>query len=253
MIKSPEQNVSVSRAASPSPLLTAKLDGLRRKHVSVAALTGLSMAVAVSIELLALAMFADWWLELSWSARFVSLAVQAGLLAAILVRQVARPIVRQPDGDSLALMVEKARPEFHSRLIAAIQLTRPGAIPPGASVVLADATVEQTEAFAAPFDFNRIVPTGQLKKLGALALAVLLIGSGALLAGGATPLDLLKRAFLSNISVPRKTRVSVIEGNKIVGIGDNVRLEALVDGIIPTHGKVEISYRSRRTQEFPLE
>jgi len=88
----------------------------------------------VCLELLALAMFLDWWLELPWSVRLISLFAQAGLLIYLLVNHVAIPLLRQPDEDELALMVEKARPEFSSRLIAAVQLARPGAVPPSASI-----------------------------------------------------------------------------------------------------------------------
>src|SRR5439155_11703173 len=70
--------------------------------------------------------------------------------------------------------------------------------------------------------------------------------------GKQTTWDLVMRAFLSHCPVPRKTRIYVQDGDKIVGIGDNVRLEAFVQGIIPAHGKVEVRYRTRRTQDYPL-
>ncbi len=238
---------------APSALLGAKLAALRRKQVAVAALTGVSIAVATGVELLALALFVDWWIELAWGARFVLLAAQWALLAYVLIRYAVAPLIRQPDDDELALMVEKARPEFRSRLIAAIQLTRPGALPPGASAALVDAMIEETEAMAAPLDFNRLVATDKLKKLGLVALLVSFMGIMALVFGGATPLDLLRRALLANIPLPRKTLVFVPEGNQVVGIGDNARLEAWVQGIIPATGKVEVDYRGRRAQEFTLE
>ena len=93
----------------PSALLSAKLAALRRKQVAVAALTGVSIAVATGVELLALALFFDWWLELAWGARFVLLAAQCALLACILIRYTVAPLIRQPDDDELALMVEKGR------------------------------------------------------------------------------------------------------------------------------------------------
>src|SRR6185436_19198764 len=147
----PEQTRPL-QPASParSPLLQAKLAALRRRHVSVAVLTGVSIGVIVSLELLAVAMFVDWWLELSWALRVVSLVTQLGLFGYLLWTFVATPVLRQPDEDELALMVDKARPEFRSRLIASVQLTRPGAIPPSASASLADALVTETEALAKP-------------------------------------------------------------------------------------------------------
>jgi hypothetical protein len=237
----------------PSALLRARLARLRRKHVSTAALTGVAMAVGVGIELLALSTFLDWWLDLAWGVRLALLLGQVAVFAFITLRFIATPLLRQPDDDDLALMVEKARPEFRSRLIASIQLTRPGAVPPSASATMVDAMVEQTEAVAAPLDFNRIVPTDKLRKLGAVAVIVALFGGVALAFGGPDVRDLLKRAFLSNVSVPRKTRVIVVEGNKVIGRGDGVRLEAYAQGLIPSRGKLEVKYRGRRAQEFSLE
>jgi len=244
---------SLEKANQPSAYLAAKISALRRKQVATAALTGVAMAVGVGVELLALAMFMDWWLDLPWGARFVLLAAQLGVFTYIFLRFVAQPLLHQPDEDDLALMVEKARSAFRSRLIAAVQLTRPGAIPAGTSAAMVDAMVQDTEAMAAPMDFNAIVSTEKLKKLGAVAGTVTLLGVLGLVAGGAVSMDLLRRVFLSNTPVPRKTRISIVDGNKVVGRGDTVRLEAWAGGVIPSSGKLEVKYRGRRTLEYNLE
>jgi hypothetical protein len=251
------ESITISPATpasvQPSALLQAKIDALRQKHVIVAVATGVAMAVAVAIELIALAMFLDWLIELPWAIRLISLLLQIGVLGYIAWTATLRPFLRQPDDDELALMVEKARPAFRSRLIASLQLTRPNGIPPGASPMLVDSMVEETEAMAKPIDFNAIVSTDRLTKLGGLAITLTILGLAGLLVGKWTVSDLLKRAFLSNIPVPRKTRVIVPEGDKLVGRGDNVRLEAFADGVLPNHGRVEVKYRGRRLQEYPLE
>ncbi len=250
----PETTLQPQAAAvQPSSFIQAKIDAIRRKQLAVSIFTGAAMALAVGVELLALALFLDWWLELPWGLRLVSLLIQAGVLGYILWRFILEPILDQPDDDELALLVEKARPEFRSRLIAALQLTRPNGIPPGASPALVDAMVEETEAVAAPINFNAIISTDRLVKLGALAVIVTLLGVAGLVTGKWTVTDLLKRAFLSRIPVPRKTRVVVPEGDKVVGRGDNVRLEAFAEGVLPTAGRVEVKYRSRRLQEYALE
>ena len=82
---------------------------------------------------------------------------------------------------------------------------------------------------------------------------VVVVGALGVASGGRTVNDLLRRAFLSHIPVPRKTRVIVPEGNRTIGRGDNVRLEAYAEGIVPANGKLEVKFRSRRAQEFPLE
>jgi Domain of unknown function (DUF4175) len=239
-------------AVPPSTLIQSRLASLRFKHVSVALIEGLALVLAVSVELLAMAMFLDWWLDLPWGVRLVMLLVQGGVFGFILVRQALLPWLRQPDEDELALLVEKARPEFRSRLISAVQLTRPGAIGQGASASLVDLMVEQTEAMAAPQDFRSIVPTERVKTLAVLAVTVLFLGMSGFIYGRDVCFDLLRRAFLSHIPVPRKTRVVVRDGDKVIGRGDPVRLEAFAQGIIPADGKVEVKYRNRRTQEYNL-
>src|SRR5438046_773249 len=93
-------------AVEPSGLLREKINALRRRHVAVHTLTGVAMALVVGLELLALAMFLDWWLELPWALRLASLVAQLGVFSYILIRFILAPILRQPDEDQLALMVE---------------------------------------------------------------------------------------------------------------------------------------------------
>ena len=242
-----------SRVLEPSARLDGKLAALRRRQLMVAVATGAAMAVAVNVELLALALFLDWWLDLPWFVRLIALVLQLGVLAYILGRFVALPLLRQPDEEALALTVERARPEFRTRLISAIQLTRPGGIPPGASTAMVEALMAETEAIAETVPFAGIVSLEKLKKLGMLAILVLLIGIVGFVQGRAVCADLLRRALLSHVPVPRKTRVIVLEGDKIIGRGDAVRLEAFAEGIVPAGGRLEIDYRSRRAQEFSLE
>lgn len=237
----------------PSASLQGKLAAMRRRHLAVAVLTGAAMAAAVSIELLALAMFFDWWLDLPYGVRLLMLVVQLAIFTFILLKMVVRPLLRQPDDDELALMVERAHPEFRGRLIAAIQLTRAPDVAPGTSAAMVDALVEETEAHAQPVDFPKIVPVERLHRFGLLALVVLVMGLGGFVYGRAVTVDLLKRVFLSSTPVPRKTRVLVPNGNKIIGRGDSVRLEAFAQGIIPATGQVEVRYPTRRTQSYSLE
>ncbi|MEY2407337.1 MAG: hypothetical protein QOF48_7 [Verrucomicrobiota bacterium] len=253
MTEAPEIDRGVTVRLKPSVLLEERIEALRMRHVSVAVLTGLAMAVVVCVELLALAMFLDWWLDLPWGVRLVSLVLQIGLLSYILFRFILAPVLRQPDTDELALMVERKRPEFRSRLIASLQLTRPNAVAPGASSSLVGALVEETEALARPGDFRKLVPTDRLKKFAMLAVMIPVMAAFGFAAGHETCGALLKRVLLSTIPVPRKTHILVPDGHRVVGRGDTVRLAAFVQGIIPAQGEVEVKFRSRRTQEFPLE
>ncbi len=243
----------VESTLQPSSLLAGKLAALRRKHVAVAVLTGLALAVAVCVEVLGLAMLLDWLVDFPWAFRVVLLGAQCALFCYIAWRFILKPVSRQPSDDELALLVERARPALRSRLITAIQLSRPGALTYGASPVLARETVRETEQLSHPIDFSGIVPTDRLTKLGILAAIVLAIAAAALAFGQNTTLDLLKRAFLSSTPVPRKTHVVVEQPHQIIGSGDSVVLKAIAQGIVPGSGKVEVKYRARRAQEYDMQ
>ncbi len=245
--------IAFSTEARPSALIAGRLLALRRRRVGVAVLTGASLVVVIGLEVLAMVMFLDWWLDLAWGVRLVSLLAQAGLVSWLLYRHVFSPWWRQPGEDELALMVEKARPEFRSRLIAAVQLARPGAVPPTASTSLASAVIAEAEAMARAADFRRIVDLGDLRRFGLLAVVIPALAAAGLYQGRDVCGELLKRVLLGHGPVPRKTRIVVPEGDRTIGIGDTLRLEAFTEGLMPSHGSVEVKYRSRRAQGFPVE
>jgi hypothetical protein len=234
-------------------VLSEKLAALRRRHVSVQTVTGLALVTILSLELFAFALFLDWWLELPRWVRFFAVFAQFSFGTCLFVLQVFIPWLRQPTEDELALMVERARPEFRSRLIATVQLARAGAAAPNTSLSLIGALRDETRSLAATMDFQSIVPVERLKVLGITALLVVLVSFAGTLAGGDITGALVRRALLSSEPVPRKTRIVVPEDDRLVGVGDNVRLEAFAQGILPRNGKVEVKYRSRRAQEFSLE
>jgi hypothetical protein len=258
-----EKNVAVemtkdapTTAASnvtPSALLAEKVSAVRRKQTGVAAGTGAGMAVGAFIILLAVAMLLDWWLDLNRGIRAVMLLAILGATGAIIWRFILTPIRRQPDDDTIALAVEKARPQFRSRLISAIQFPRPGVIAPGTATSLARMTIAETEELARPMDFTEVISTQELKKVSLWGCAVLALGIFSFTYGGQVSVDLLKRAFLSSTLVPRHTRVDVLTENTRIGRGDAIRIEALARGVIPRAGKLVVKTSGKRTQEYALE
>src|SRR5688500_4486150 len=88
-------------AVQPSALWLGTLDALRRRRLAGAVLPGLAMLVAGSIELGALAMFFDWWLNLPYGLRLLSLIVRLAVFTLILLKLVVHPFLRQPDDDDL--------------------------------------------------------------------------------------------------------------------------------------------------------
>ncbi len=242
-----------ARQVPPSTMLIEKIGVVRRKRVQTAAGTGLSMVVGTVVLVLGMGMVLDWWLDFPWALRAMLLLAETAAIGWMAWQFVIVPLARQPDDDMVALIVEKARPEFRSRLISSLQLTLPGAIPAGAAPVMVRALVTETEAMAGPVDFNAIIPTRDLKKTALWAFAALALGIFSFIGGGEVSRDLLKRAFLFSTPVPRKTLVTSLTGDTKIGRGDSVRIEASAKGVIPSAGRLKIIMSNRRDQEFPME
>ena len=248
-----QQTVEGDARVTPSALLAEKISAVRRKYVGVAAGTGAGMAVGAFIILLSVAMLLDWWLDFPLWARALMLAWILSTAGFIIWRFVITPIRRQPDDDAVALRIEKARPQFRSRLISSIQFPRPGVIAPGTASSLARMTIGETEALAEPMDFTEVISTREFTKVLAWSLAVLALGIFSFMYGGEVSRNLLKRAFLSSTLVPRHTRVEVLTGDTRIGRGDTIRIEALARGVVPKSGKLVVKMSGQRTQEYPLD
>src|SRR5437870_4515387 len=96
---------------SPSAFLLAKLGALRRRHLAVESGKGIALSVIICFELLALLMFADWWVDFPWAIRLALFFLQFAVFNFILYRYVFFPRFRPPDDEDLALRVERAHPQ----------------------------------------------------------------------------------------------------------------------------------------------
>lgn len=237
-----------------STLLEGKIADLRSRFMKVAFGSGFALAVTVFIALIAAEMVVDWYLVLPWGLRFIWFLVSLATIFHLVNQHIVLPLLDAPDTDRTALIVERHFPQFCSRLISTLQLTRPGALHGKEASFLVKALVQQTEREAQEIDFNSIVNTDRLRRnriwlLGSIALAGLLYGLGAPASS-----ELLKRAFLSNrAEIPRKTEVLDFTGNLTVGRGDPVILWASAGGVIPEAGTVSIRFESGRVRDFPME
>jgi hypothetical protein len=237
-------------------MLQSKLSAVRQKHVTVSFCTGLVAAVGALVLGLGIGMLLDWWLDLPWVLRAIFLALDLALLVVIVLHFIISPIVFGPDDEAIALRVEDAEPSLASRLIASVQLSRSGAVPAGASSSMVKAMVTQTEAMSRELDFGRVVPTDRLTKLAIGAALAVLLGLCGFAWGYNTSVstDLLRRALLGNVDVPRKTRIRMGEdADRIVPRGDTVILGAHAAGSIPDKGEVEVRFESGRKQFFALD
>lgn len=236
-----------------SDLLASKIAAVRARHLAVAVGRGVAAMVGAAVLMLAGGMLLDLFLELPRWARAGLLAIDLAVLTYLLLAHVLFPVLFGPDDDELALRVERAIPEFGTRLIASIQLGRPGAVPAGVSAQLVQAAIRQTEQMAAPMDFAKVVPVEPLAKMIAVSALIVLVGLSGFIYGGEVSSDLLQRAFLGATPVPRKTRVNCLSGDMVIAIGDPAELKAEARGVVPAAGTVEVRYASGRTQTFRME
>lgn len=241
------------KAVAPSRRLLEQLAGIRRKQIAISASEGSALLLAAATLLFALQMLLDWWLEFPFALRGILLAGDALVAAAILWRWIFRPIIRPLNDEDAALLAERRFPQFRTRLIAAVQLSQPSQRYEPAAADFVFRTVASAEKAIGSLKLDSAVDTARFRRTAMSAAAVLGIGLCWFAYGRAVNVDLLRRVFLANIPVPRKTRVVWTTGDVTAGRGDTVRLEARAAGIIPKKGRVTLNYASGPNQELTLE
>lgn len=251
MTAAPEQRTA---SVPPSALLAGKLAAVRSKKVGVETGSGLAMLIGGFVLALTAGMLLDWFLDLPWAVRFLLFLGYLAAAGHVIWHHILIPFLRQPDDDAVALLVERGNPQFTTRLIAALQLTRPGALQSGEAPALVRALVADTERLAGPVDFTAVICTRQLRRLVGWAVAIVVIGGVVFWKAEEVSRDLLSRAFLSReVEVPRKTRIGATSGDLRIARGDNVTLFALAKGVVPDRAKLVLKFTSGRTQEFLLD
>jgi hypothetical protein len=247
-----------------SQVLTSKLAGVRRKQSAVTLGIGAALIVSLIVPVLMVEMLTDWLIELPWATqsglpwgvRAVVLLALVAAIAWIVIFWIVNPIAYGSDDETLALMVEHDKPSFGGRLIAAVQLTLPGAVPAGASLALVHATVGQAEQLARDIDFQQVVSVQRMLKLMGIAALIVMVGLVGFAYGYPGSEELLMRALLGNGPVPRHTLVDKIEpGNARVAEGDSVVISADYQGIKPSGpGVLTVSYdNSGSTYDFQMD
>lgn len=250
MTAAPEQRTAVP----PSALLAGKLAAVRSKKTGVETGSGVALLLGGIVLALGVGMAADWFLDLPWAVRFLLFLGYLAAAGHVIWHHILIPFLRQPDDDAIALLVERGNSPFGTRLIAALQLTRPGALQSGEAPALVRALVAETESIARPLDFTGVICTRQLRRLIGWAVVIIGIGGVVFWKGEEVSRDLLSRAFLSReVEVPRKTRIGQTSGDIRIARGDNVNLFALAKGVVPERAKLVLKFTSGRTQEFLLD
>ena len=231
--------------------LRARLNAVREKRARVTAATGAALAVDVFIALFGVEMIADWLVDLSWPVRAAALIFSLGAIGFVLFRFAIQPYLNRPNDDAIALQIERALPVFRSRFIASIQLARSGES--DVSAALVKALIAETEAMAARLDLRAVVKVDRLRRVASAAAGALVVAIALFAWGGGSSVTLLKRAFLSREAVPRKTQIVSATGDAVVGLGDDLKIEATAQGIVPSGGQLTVKRATGLTHEFSFD
>ena len=236
-----------------STALTARLNGVRRRHALLAVASAVVVVAGSALAALAINLVLDRWLDLSVRSRAVLLGVDAVGLLGVAVWRGVWPIVRGPDVDRAARWVERAVPTFGGRLRSAVQFALAGGVGPGTSAAMARATVREAEAIAAGVDFAAVVPSRPAVRLSAGVAGGVVLVVGLVAAGGWRNWAFARRAVLvPGVDYPHRTTVTV-DGNVVVARGDSVVLAATAAGDVPAAGRVLVRHGSDAAETLAVD
>lgn len=225
-----------------SALLLDRISAVRSRFVAVATASGVSRLAITLVLLLSAGMVVDWLVELPKALRGLLLLGYVALTARLLWTGVLKPLLHQPDDDTVALMVERGMPDFRSRLIVSLQLSRAAALQPGQSPALVQELLQQTETMVRPRQLGDVVSAERLANVAAFAVLLLVSGGMVLWHFSAASVPLLKRVVLLDVPVPRQTQVTLVQPNLVIVRGEDALILARVTGRQPASGNLLITY-----------
>ncbi len=238
--------------ALPGHLLP-RLHALRFRHRAVGLMQGLAILVSAVVLLLLAQTLFDWWFDLPWFARTGFLLGDVMLLVVLYRRHLHKALRQRLSLDEAALLVEKKWPNLGQSVVSAVQLAGGRGYSTRGSSQLVGLVFEQARARSTTLNFKDVVPVRSLRRWLLASASCLLIGLAATVAAWPASLTLLERIILLNVPLPTKTIVVPITRDLSVPIGSDVILRARAEGVIPTHGRITITYSRQAPQEYPLD
>ena len=223
------------------------LANLRRRARLYMVLDG---AVIVYLALLGgglLQLLLDWGLKLSVDQRIVLSAAAAGFWGWMSYRRLYVPMIREVRDRTLATAVDRAHPELHDQVAAAVQFAR-GEVGPSAanSPRLVRAVLEEACHAVSDLSFTAILNHHQARRrageLAGLLLATLL---AAMVIPGLAGTWLQRNWLLRDIPWPQQTYITPIgfeDGRRRVPRGDELEIAATNSGRQPA--TVELVWRT---------
>jgi hypothetical protein len=192
------------------------------------------------VALVALDLLLDWLFLLPGEARVALLAVNVGVLGWVVWSRWWRHL--EPfDEVRAALQVERRHPELQSLLVSYVQLHEEG-LPPQMSPGLVRALRREAVDASRPIDFREIVSFAELKRIGILALACIVLFGGYSV-NWSQHLEVLARRLLNpraDLRYPTRTQIAEVTGDVTLKQGQPVTLAAQAAGSIPESGTLYV-------------
>lgn len=205
------------------------------------------MAFSVLLVWLAITMPLDWMVELPRWARGLFLVGGVGGAAVVAWWWGIRGWLHRPSDEAVALRIEAALPEFRSRLIASVQLSRED------DGALVRALVSETATLARSSSLRAVVSRAGFVRWAKIGAGLFFCAVVAWLLAGYASWPLFQRAVLVEAPVPRRTQIVESTGSKVMALGDDLRIIATVAGVVPAAGKLRLVTDSGKPQEFAFE
>ena len=222
---------------------------IRRKRSVVKSATGIALAISVLVGIVIAESLLDRLVNLPWIARAVVLLGCLAGVGYLLWRESIKPLRDRLDDDAVALLIEHALPEFRTRFIASIQLARSAGAKTSS---LVGALLAETAVMAKSADFRQVVKTARLKRILKSCTGIVVVACTLLFFGGEAGVLLLKRAMLFNVALPGWTHILSVSGAKNIGIGEDLKIDVIAGGVIPSQGRVIVTSSSGQKREFAL-
>lgn len=228
------------------------LNTIIRRQLHTGLVRGVFILLGTSAVLVALQCLLDWWLDFPLPVRVLLFLGDLAFLGWLGYGHIILVWKNRLNWVTAALRAEKATPGMRSVLISAVQLSAAAPGETGNSPDLLRALAGHAGERIRSLDIGRIVPSRPMwKSVGTGLLALLVVVSLGYWQGGKS-VTLLQRFFLMNPPLPTQTLVRPLTGDMAVPIGSNVEVAAMAGGVVPSRGRVTITYANGQSQEIGL-
>ena len=206
------------------------IDRVRHEWYAARVLGGIMSFLSLALGVTLLFVAAETFLSPPQAVRWVMLATLAGCVLAAVVTLVGRRLIENPSDEQVALLVENSHAELHNELINAIRFSLQ---PPEHRHSFIRAAIRESDSAAGCLEARGIIDWRRTRRASALAGVLVVVWIIVLLLAPARVANALTRVIMpaANVEKIGSVRiVTVVPGNTTVVAGDNLAVEAVLQG-----------------------